>query len=47
MFVTAFTHGVALAVGLILALCPQNVFVFQHGAIQPDISRAVPTVLTA
>ena len=47
MFVTTFTHGVALAVGLILALGPQNVFVFQQGAIQPDISRAVPTVLTA
>lgn len=40
-------HGVALAIGLILALGPQNVFVFQQGAIQPNITRALPTVLTA
>ncbi|WP_276997057.1 LysE/ArgO family amino acid transporter [Haloquadratum walsbyi] len=47
MSLTAFTHGITLAIGLILALGPQNVFVFQQGALQPDISRALPTVLTA
>ncbi len=47
MTLTAFTHGVVLAVGLIVALGPQNVFVFQQGAIQPDLGRALPTVLTA
>jgi Lysine efflux permease len=47
MTLTAFTHGVILAVGLIVALGPQNVFVFQQGAIQPDLGRTLPTVLTA
>lgn len=40
-------HGVVLAVGLIVALGPQNVFVFQQGATQPRFRRALPTVLTA
>jgi L-lysine exporter family protein LysE/ArgO len=43
----AFAHGVVLAVGLIIALGPQNVFVFQQGAVQPRLARAAPTVLTA
>jgi L-lysine exporter family protein LysE/ArgO len=47
MSVTAFGHGVVLAVGLIVALGPQNVFVFQQGAVQPRFRRAVPTVVTA
>ena len=43
----ALTHGVVLAFGLIVALGPQNVFVFQQGATQPRYWRALPTVLTA
>ena len=44
---TALAHGVVLAVGLIVALGTQNVFVFQQGATQPRFRRALPTVLTA
>ncbi len=47
MTLAAFTHGAILAVGLIVALGPQNVFVFQQGAIQPTLGRTLPTVLTA
>ncbi|ELZ02323.1 LysE/ArgO family amino acid transporter [Natrialba aegyptia] len=47
MPLTAFTHGIVLAIGLIVALGPQNVFVFQQGAAQPRLTRALPTVLTA
>jgi len=36
-----------LAFGLILALGPQNVFVFSQGAIQPRLVRALPVVLSA
>jgi L-lysine exporter family protein LysE/ArgO len=43
----ALAHGVVLAVGLIVALGPQNVFVFQQGATQPRVRRALPTVVTA
>jgi L-lysine exporter family protein LysE/ArgO len=43
----ALVHGVVLAVGLIVALGPQNVFVFQQGAAQPRFRRALPTVVTA
>lgn len=47
MSLTAFTHGLVLAIGLIVALGPQNVFVFQQGAVQPRLTWALPTVLTA
>lgn len=47
MSLTAFAHGVVLAVGLIVALGPQNAVVFQQGATQPRLARAAPTVLTA
>jgi L-lysine exporter family protein LysE/ArgO len=43
----AVGHGVVLAVGLIVALGPQNVFVFQQGATQSRFRRALPTVVTA
>ena len=42
---TALVHGLVLAVGLILALGPQNVFVFSQGAIQPRLSRTLPVIL--
>lgn len=47
MSLAAFAHGTVLALGLIVALGPQNVFVFQQGATQPRFVRALPTVLTA
>jgi L-lysine exporter family protein LysE/ArgO len=47
MALTAFTHELVLAIGLIVALGPQNVFVFQQGPVQPRLSRALPTILTA
>lgn len=44
---TAFFHGFALSIGLIAAVGPQNVFVFQQGASQPRLSRTLPVILTA
>ncbi|EGO62656.1 LysE/ArgO family amino acid transporter [Acetonema longum] len=43
----AFFHGLLLALGLILPLGVQNVFVFTQGAVQPSYWRAMPVVLTA
>lgn len=43
----AFLHGIVLAFGLILPLGAQNVFVFNQGAVQPTMWRAMPVVLTA
>jgi len=40
-------HGVVLALGLILPLGVQNVFVFTQGATQPTLWRVMPVVLTA
>ncbi|UFJ40180.1 LysE/ArgO family amino acid transporter [Brevibacillus humidisoli] len=45
--ITAFLHGFLLALGLILPLGVQNVFIFNQGATQPRLIRAVPAVLTA
>lgn len=45
--VEAILHGFILALGLILPLGVQNVFVFTQGAAQPRLSRAVPAVLAA
>lgn len=43
----AFIHGFILALGLILPLGAQNVFVFNQGASQPELKRTLPVVLTA
>lgn len=43
----AILHGWILAFGLILPLGAQNVFVFNQGALQPTLWRAIPVVLTA
>lgn len=43
----AILHGFILAIGLILPLGVQNIFVFNQGAIQPRFSRALPVILTA
>ncbi|MBO8155840.1 MAG: amino acid transporter [Bacillaceae bacterium] len=40
-------HGIILAFGLILPLGAQNVFVFNQGAVQSPLIRALPVVLTA
>jgi L-lysine exporter family protein LysE/ArgO len=43
----AFLHGMILAMGLILPLGVQNLFVFTQGAAQPTFLRALPVVITA
>ncbi|USG66702.1 LysE/ArgO family amino acid transporter [Brevibacillus ruminantium] len=43
----AMAHGFMLALGLILPLGAQNVFVFNQGAVQPTLWRALPVVITA
>jgi len=40
-------HAFLLALGLILPLGAQNVFVFNQGALQPRYARALPITLTA
>ncbi len=42
-----FFHGFILALGLILPLGPQNVFVLSQGATQPKFRNVLPVVLTA
>ncbi|MDQ1913418.1 LysE/ArgO family amino acid transporter [Paenibacillus sp. GD4] len=44
---SAILHGIFLAFGLILPLGVQNVFVFNQGAVQPRLLRAMPVVITA
>jgi L-lysine exporter family protein LysE/ArgO len=45
--IEAFIHGFVLAFGLIIPLGVQNVFVFNQGAAQPSLIRALPVVITA
>ncbi|MBS4174595.1 LysE/ArgO family amino acid transporter [Bacillus sp. FJAT-49736] len=45
--IEAIIHGILLAFGLILPLGVQNVFVFNQGASQPTLLRAVPVIVTA
>lgn len=40
-------HGFLLALGLILPLGVQNVFIFQQGATQPKFIKSLPAVITA
>jgi L-lysine exporter family protein LysE/ArgO len=42
-----FIHGFILALGLILPIGVQNVFVFNQGALQPRLVKALPVVITA
>ncbi|NHM32710.1 LysE/ArgO family amino acid transporter [Neobacillus terrae] len=44
---TAAIHGFTLALGLILPLGVQNIFIFNQGAVQPRFSKAIPAILTA
>jgi len=43
----AFVHGMVLAMGLILPLGIQNLFVFTQGVTQPTFFRTLPVVFTA
>ncbi|WP_414043174.1 LysE/ArgO family amino acid transporter [Macrococcus sp. EM39E] len=45
--IQAITHGFLLALGLILPLGAQNVFVFNQGANHKSIRKALPVVITA
>lgn len=47
IFMTAFIHGICLAIGLILPLGVQNLFIFQQGVVQPRFRYVLPAVLTA
>lgn len=42
-----FIHGFILALGLILPLGVQNVFIFNQGAVQPRYMNVLPAVITA
>ena len=44
---SAFLHGLILAIGLIIPLGVQNIFVFNQGAMQLSWWRALPAILTA
>lgn len=43
----SFLHGIILAIGLILPLGVQNLFVFNQGSMQPSFIKAVPVIITA
>lgn len=43
----AILHGFILALGLILPLGVQNLFVFSQGAVQPRFVHALPVIITA
>lgn len=43
----AILHGSILALGLILPLGVQNVFVFNQGAMQSKFKRVLPVIITA
>ncbi len=47
MMSSAFFHGFILALGLILPLGVQNVFVLSQGSIQPKFYRVLPVIITA
>lgn len=42
-----FIHGFILALGLIIPLGVQNVFIFNQGVFQPRFVKALPVVITA
>jgi L-lysine exporter family protein LysE/ArgO len=45
--IIAIVHGFILALGLIIPLGIQNVFIFNQGATQPTFIKALPSVITA
>ncbi|WP_347939417.1 LysE/ArgO family amino acid transporter [Rickettsia oklahomensis] len=44
---SAFLHGVVLALVLIAPLGVQNIFIFNQGAKQPKFSKALPSIIVA
>jgi L-lysine exporter family protein LysE/ArgO len=45
--VIAILHGLFLAIGLLLPLGAQNIFIFNQGAMQPNFTKALPCIITA
>ncbi len=45
--VEPFIHGFILALGLILPLGVQNVFIFNQGVLQPSFMKVLPVIITA
>ena len=45
--ISVLLHGFILALGLILPLGVQNVFVFNQGAVQSRFVKALPAIITA
>ncbi|WP_341786702.1 LysE/ArgO family amino acid transporter [Rickettsia endosymbiont of Cantharis rufa] len=43
----AFLHGIILALGLIVPLGVQNIFIFNQGATQPKFQKALPSIIAA
>jgi L-lysine exporter family protein LysE/ArgO len=43
----SFAHGIALAIALILPFGPQNIFLFNIGAMYPRFIHALPALITA
>lgn len=43
----AFLNGLVLALGLILPLGLQNIYLFNQGANQPSLKHALPSIITA
>ena len=46
-FVSPMLHGLILAAGLVMPFGMQNVFIFNQGAAQNSIIKALPSILTA
>jgi L-lysine exporter family protein LysE/ArgO len=47
IMIEPFIHGFILALGLILPLGVQNIFIFNQGALQPRYMNVLPVVITA
>ncbi len=47
MMLSAFIHGFVLAIGLILPLGVQNLFVFTQGVVRKNFISVVPIIMTA
>lgn len=45
--ISAILHGIILSTGLILPLGPQNIFIFNQGAMHQTIRKSFPAVITA
>lgn len=45
--ISAILHGIILSAGLILPLGPQNIFIFNQGAMHRTVKKSLPAVITA